>query len=159
MATNLQDVMNGIKSYIEDNYGTYITLNNTANGDDADSITDMREVAGGFDITFKSNQYPIMSLEFDEIELATEDESLGSENLRATILCMITDRASSKENGSEKGTRYADSIRDLFLADPTAEGAVQCAFIDFYEIFNPGDVNKIITVARLRTQKEITRSI
>ena len=99
----------GLKVFLEDNLGTYLTAIETAAADSIDLGTPTYEL--GYKDIFGRNKYPAVLIVLDFVE--QEESGAGSAWLSAHIDIVVAVTASSPDVLSKKLMRYMDAVYQL----------------------------------------------
>lgn len=116
-----EDLLYDVKNYIDTNLGTYLTGIET-DKDDGIQLDDIKRYDVGDIDPYAFNQHPACLFNPDEV--AYEELSIGSDNLRMSILITIVVKGGKSTNLTIKAMRYAAAVRQCINADKTAGGTI-----------------------------------
>lgn len=155
--SRIEDMLNGIKSYVESGIGTYLAGITAAKGDGI-PLDDFETVAVGERDPFGISLLPACLVTPERWGIKAL--SLGEDTIGIVVAFQIVFAGDNEETMLTQALRYAEALRQLLTADETCGGACD-AIADETETTNvpaAGDgTRKKVIVFEATFQKDVAR--
>lgn len=155
--SRIEDMIYDIKDYVTDNYNTYLQ-GIADNKNDGIPLPVMKDTVIGDANPYTWNKFPVMMINPSRMD--AEIISSGYDQISIELAFIIVITGGKASNLTIQALRYAEALRQLFLADPTCGDAVDvmgdAVNVEYFPGVS-GEDEKKVTIFTATFIKEVAR--